>query len=235
MCVAAGFLWFVDRYPLIELVISTRNTYGRELTPGMYTVPDKHKSIELNRDTAANKGPFEEIKLDGITLAYPKEGLLDNKYYGAGWHRIAYSDGKVVAIIPGVPDLKIFKAQTDQATRKKYGWFLEIDGIKTRRDLVAKILRVTPEDLSFFDHPLNTMAKSISLSLKRIMVPSYAHISYWITINNGIQGFQVGLPSDKENLVFIHLFDKNDKHHQLICYNFTEDELSRLLSGLNQA
>ncbi len=219
----------IDRYPLIDMVISTKREYNQEKTPGLYVIPDVEHLLPSTSCITVDES--RKLDIGRLIFMLPEANLVEIKNLSkkdySPVYRVTYNDRKILMVIPGVPEIDALVAENKKNGSSEYDWFMKRNSISTREDLVTYILSNSPNQLSIFDDPLTIISKTIALSFKYSMVPIDAARGYKLN-NENIRGLQIG----NNEVMFVHLFDDDSNHYQLRFHFFDSQDIECILNDI---
>lgn len=221
----------IHRYPLFKMVMSVQEQYSRHKTPGMYLVPSTRRLFRGNLCSPLDLANREELALGNLKLGVAAGDVVDKRGEG-DLHRIEFVGKRVLVRLPGIPDVDDVVPNSSRHLAEKFHRFLSRKKVSTRSALVSYILRVIPDELSFFDDPLTTIGNTISLHLKRVLVPPDANTAYKISVNKKLTGYLVASSRHDQAITFVQLFDNADHHYQLVFSSFEEKDIECMLTRI---
>lgn len=221
----------IDRYPLLERVLSTRIEYSRKNTPELYLTPNS----ELILSSVSCPMPLRsrELEVDRFILKFSEDDIKQIKNLSKEdffpLYLISYNDNKSLIVSPGVPDPDVFiqSSGINDNGIVEYDWFIEKNNITTKRELITFILYSTPDELSIFDDPLTIISKIIAVNFKLTLIPDDA-VSSHIIYGDDYMGFYYG----NARTAFIHVFDEEDNSYQLRFNSFNKNEIDCVLKQI---
>lgn len=213
------------------MVMSVQQQYSRHKTPEMYLVPSTRRLFRGNLCSPLDFANREELTLGNVKLVVAAKDVVDTKGEGE-LYRTELVGKRVLVRLPGIPDVDDVAPNSSRHLAKKFHRFLSGKKISTRSALVSYVLRVTPDELSFFDDPLTTIGNIISLHLKRVLVPPDANVAYEIRVNEKLTGYHIGGSQHNQSISFVHLFDDVDHHFQLVFSSFEQEDMECTVASI---
>ena len=230
-CVVLGLLAILYTGPITALFYTK---WQARNAPEMWVVPKPLPDVSIERSAG------EKFSYFGYEFESPWTEVKRERK----WESIAilnFSNGAFVSILDpahGADELELIKQEASKRGTDIRNVFGD-EATRSRYSLLAKILYLTPKDLSLFSSRQDMVSNSILLILKSIHTKRlkgglYSFQTEWL------RGFQEGAP-EQDKMVIIEAFDAQDHKIELWigseqgAVKLSQSEVNRILYSLHPA
>ena len=210
-------------YPQTWIVLWVKYKFNSKIQPKLFITPESQKNI--NRSVIPYSTDVEVVRVHNLVFKFIESDNPEIEKLKDNWFRIDFGTGGLLIMGDMPSALKNLKEN------KIFFFEDSINNVDTNYYFLGAILNANPSEFNF--SMSDPYSKFVLLNLKIATVPETIVQGYYLD-QKYFKGYQMGDPNLGDEIVFIHIFDKEDNWYQLIFKAFPSKEIDSFLSRIEK-